>query len=154
MTQNHPGPPAPEQHPRSPLGLPVWALVGLAMLSVPRIFAHDLGIDVGPVPAILTIGPLVVWIAVTLRARVPSPILTLLAVGAIYGLALGIVHNLLWDQVFGDDPPALGELDEDLAEVPLRAATLVSSVFTGVAVGVVSGLIATAARALWSRGPR
>lgn len=153
MTQNYPAPaaPPPSPQPRNPLGLPIWALVGLALLSVPRIFAHDLGIDTGPIPAILTILPLVVWIAVVLRARVPSPILTLLVVGAIYGVALGLVHNLLWDQVFGDNGPMLGGLDEDLSEVPLRIAAFVSSVFTGVAVGVICGLIATGIRALSSR---
>jgi uncharacterized membrane protein len=118
---------------------------------VPRIFAHDLGVDVGPIPAVLTIGPVLVWIAVVLGARVPSPVVTLLAVGAVYGLALGIVHNVLWDQVFGDDPPALGELDADLSEVPLRIATFVSSVFTGVVVGLVSGLAAVGIRTVSRR---
>ncbi len=136
------------------LGLPAWALVGLAMLSVPRVFAHDLGVDSGPVYGILTIGPLAVWILVALRARVPSPVLTLLAVGAIYGIALGIVHNILWDQVFADDEPMLGDLDADTAEVPLRIAAFLSSVFTGVAVGVISGLIATGIRSVRSRTRR
>jgi hypothetical protein len=149
MAHSTPEPPAPSQpasrrHPA--LGLPVWAIVGLALLSVPRVFAHDLGLDAGPLPAVLTIGPVVIWIAVVLWARVPSPVLTLLAVGAVYGVALGVVHNLLWDQVFGDDPPALGDLDADLAEVPLRIATAISSLFTGVAVGLVSGLVAVFVR--------
>lgn len=117
-------------------------------MAVPRVFAHDLGIDAGPLPAILTIGPVVVWIAVVLRARVPSPVVTLLVVGAVYGVALGIVHNLLWDEVFGDDPPALGGLDPDLAEVPLRIATAVSSLLTGVMVGLGSGLLATLVRSI------
>lgn len=133
------------------LGLPAWAIVGLALLSVPRIFAHDLGVDVGPIPAVLTIGPVLVWIVVVLRAGVPSPVMTLLAVGAVYGVALGIVHNVLWDQVFGDDPPTLGELDADLSEVPLRIAALVSSLFTGVVVGLVSGLIAAGIRSFSRR---
>jgi hypothetical protein len=152
MTQNYPTPPPPPSplppRSRNALGLPIWVLVCLAMLSVPRIFAHDLGVDSGPIYGILTIGPLVVWIFVVLRARVPSPILTLLAVGAIYGIALGIVHNIFWDQVFGDNEPMLGNLDADTAEVPLRLAAFASSVFTGVAIGVISGLIASAIRTI------
>lgn len=130
------------------LGLPLWAIVGLALISVPRIFAHDLGLDSGPIPAVLTIGPIVIWIAAVLWARVPSPVVTLLVVGAVYGIALGIVHNLLWDEVFGDDPPGLGNLDADLSEVPLRIATAVSSFFTGVMVGLLSGVVATLVRNL------
>ncbi|NYJ00850.1 hypothetical protein HNR19_001548 [Nocardioides thalensis] len=140
------GPSTSATRPRRPLGLPVWAIIGLALLSVPRIFAHDLGIDAGPIPAILTVGPVVVWIVAVLWARVPSPLVTLLAVGAVYGVALGIVHNVLWDQVFGDDPPTLGDIDADLSEVPLRIATAVSSVFTGLIVGLLSGLVATLVR--------
>lgn len=151
MTHDRPTPASPPIRPRHRTGLPIWAVLGLALLSVPRIFAHDLGIDAGPVPAILTIGPLAVWILVALRARVPSPVLTLLVVGAVYGLALGIVHNLLWDEVFGDDEPVLGELDADLAEVPLRVAAFVSSLFTGIAVGVSCGLVASAIRAVSAR---
>lgn len=157
MTQNcpPPTPPAPATAPRTRrLGLPLWAVAGLAMLSVPRVFAHDLGIDSGPVYGILTIGPLVVWVLVALWARVPSPVVTLLAVGAVYGLALGIVHNLLWDQVFADNEPVLGDLDADMSEVPLRIAAFVSSVFTGVAVGVICGLAALGIRTLSSRAHR
>lgn len=118
------------------------------MLSVPRIFAHDLGLDAGPLPAILTVGPVVAWITVVLLVRVPSPVVTLLAVGAVYGVALGVVHNILWHDVFGENAPNLGNLDADAAEVPLRIATIISSFFTGVMVGLISGLVATAIRKL------
>jgi hypothetical protein len=138
------------QGPRHRLGLPVWAIVGLAALAVPRILLHDLGVDVGPLgAAVLAIGPSVVWVLVVLRARVASPVVTLLAVGAVYGVALGVVHNLMWDEVFGDDPPTLnGVVDDDLAEIPLRIATFVSSLFTGIVVGLISGLAASGLRAV------
>ena len=143
----HSAPPASSPpRPSHRLGLPLWAIVALALLSVPRIFAHDLGLDGGPLPALLTFVPVVVWVTVVLLARVPSPLMTLLAVGAVYGVALGDVHNLLWDEVFGENGPALGNLDADAAEVALRIATLVSSLFTGVMVGLISGLVATGLR--------
>ncbi|UMG91856.1 hypothetical protein [Nocardioides sp. TF02-7] len=146
------GPPQPAAGRR--LGLPLWAVVGLALLSVPRIFAHDLGLGGGPIPALLTVGPVVVWVVVVLAARVPSPWVTLLAVGVLYGVALGVVHNVLWDEVFADDPPGLGALDPERAELPLRVAAFVSSVFTGTAVGLVAGLVATGLRALAGRWRR
>jgi hypothetical protein len=151
-TGPHPGP-SPSAHggQRHRLGLPAWAIVALAALSVPRVFAHDLGLDRGPLPALLTLGPAVVWVAVVLWARVPSPVMTLLVVGAIYGVALGVVHNLLWDEVFGPTGPELGTLDADTAEPFLRVATLISSIFTGVMVGVVSGLVAGGLRSLGRR---
>lgn len=151
MDHTTPGPAGPSSvttRTRGRLGLPVWAIIGLALISVPRVFAHDLGLGAGPVPAILTIGPVVVWIAVVLAARVPSPLVTLLVVGAAYGVALGIVHNILWNEVFGEDPPMLGDLDAGVSEVPLRVATAISSVFTGVMVGLLSGLVATLVRSI------
>ncbi|MEU8224007.1 hypothetical protein [Kribbella sp. NPDC048915] len=139
---------------RRRLGLPPWAIVGLALLGVPRILAHDLGITSPPIQGLLTLGPAIVWIFVVLRAKVPSPVVTLLAVGVVYGLALGIVHNLMWGQVFGDNPPELGVLDADTAEVPLRFATFVSSLFTGAAVGLVIGVIVHGLRAVGQRNNR
>ena len=124
------------------------------MLSVPRVFAHDLGLDGGPLPAVLTLGPVVVWVVVVLWARVPSPLVTLLAVGAVYGLALGVVHNILWDEAFDGSSPELGNLDPETAEVPLRFAAFVSSLFTGIMVGLICGLVATAVRAGAARSRR
>lgn len=130
------------------LGLPLWLMLGLAALAVPRVVLHDLGTSVGPlVAALLAIGPPVVWVFVAVRARVPSPVLTLVVVGSLYGCALALIHNLIWDTVFAESDPALGgalagELDEDTEEALLRTAATVSSVFTGMVLGLISGLVA------------
>lgn len=149
MSDDHLHPAAPPGRPERPLGLPLWAIVALAGLSVPRIFVHDLGIEVGALGnALLAIGPAAVWILVVLLAKVPSPVVTLVAVGAVYGVALGVVHNLLWGSVFGAGASDLSALtpDVDLAEYPLRIATFVSSLFTGLMVGLIAGMVATGIR--------
>ncbi|MUL43805.1 hypothetical protein FZ103_22000 [Streptomonospora sp. PA3] len=136
-------------------GLPWWGVLGLAALGVPRAVAHDLDL-VGPaVNAVLVFGPVAVWIAVAVLGRVPRPLLALLAVGAVYGVLLGVVHQVLWTQGLGG-PPRLGgnlagALDPTVEAALLRAAAFVSSVATGVLVGAVSGAIAWALARLLPR---
>ncbi|OZM81314.1 hypothetical protein [Pseudonocardia sp. MH-G8] len=133
---------------RSALGLPVLALVGLALLAAPRVVLHDLDvIQEGTFPnALFVFVPPVAWIAVVVLRRVPNPFLTLLVIGAIYGVLLALGHQLLWDVSFPDGTPRLGG---NLADVPaatsavvVRSFAAVGSVFTGVLVGAVSGLVA------------
>ncbi|MGH1564659.1 hypothetical protein [Mumia sp. DW29H23] len=143
--------PPRENRPR--LGLPLWALLLLAALALPRVVVHDLGIDVGGlVTALLALVPPAVWVVVALRARVPSPVTTLVVVGALYGIGLGLGHNLMWDSVFEDEPQLSGSLDGELPaaaeEILMRSATFGSSVFTGAVVGLVAGLVASGIRRL------
>ncbi|WP_262847667.1 hypothetical protein [Mumia quercus] len=143
---------APSQDVRRPLlGLPVWGLLLLAALALPRAVVHDLGVDVGPVVnAVLALAPPAVWVLVALRARVPSPVTTLVVVGALYGIGLGVEHNLLWDEVFEESPRLGGSFEGDLSpgaeETVMRVVTFASSVFTGALVGLVAGLVATLLR--------
>lgn len=133
----------------SPLGLPVLALLGLALLAVPRLVLHDLGILTdGPLVWLLAIGPVVVWIVVAVLAKVPAPFLTLLVVGVLYGGFLLIGHQLMWDQAFDGTPPTLGGAGGEL--IPRIAASF-SSVFTGAIVGAVAGLVAWGISALLKR---
>ncbi|QBI54985.1 hypothetical protein [Streptomonospora litoralis] len=129
------------------LGLPWWGIVGLAALGAPRAIAHDLDL-VGPaLNSVLVFAPVVVWIAAVVLMRVPRPLLALLAVGAVYGVLLGGVHQLLWAQSFAGEPPALGgnlagALPPAVESGVLRAAAFLSSVVTGVLVGAASGAAA------------
>ena len=137
---------------RASLGLPLWGVVALPLLAVPRVVLHDLGMLSGVGAALLALGPCVVWIAVVLSPRVPSPLRTLLVVGAGYGVVLAVVHNLTWAHAF-DQVPRLGGnlrgvLPPGVNELLLRTATSVSSLFTGLLVGLVCGLVATGLRAL------
>lgn len=144
----------PPDRRRPRLGLPVLAVIGLALLAVPRVVLHDLDVihEGTVVNALFVFVPPVVWIAAVLWRRVPNPVVTLLAVGVLYGIVLALGHQMLWHLSVGQDPPRLGgnlaDIDPAVQTVILRAAAAVSSLVTGTVVGVVTGLIAWALRAL------
>jgi hypothetical protein len=141
-----------QARPRARLGLPLWQIAGLAALAMPRAFVHDAGIAVpGPVQGLLVFGPPLVWLVVAVVRRIPSPVVTLLAVGGLYGVGLAIVHNLFWSDVFSERPPELGgnlagTLSPGTEELVFRFAASVSSLFTGVMIGLICGLLAVAAQ--------
>jgi len=128
--------------------MPALAIVGLALLAVPRVVLHDLGLLAAGTPAniALVFGPPVVWIAVVLWRRVPQPFVTLLAVGVCYGVLLALGHQVLWEQAFAGTAPQLGgaltDLDPALQAALTRGFAAVSSLFTGTIVGVIAGLVA------------
>ncbi|WP_232376423.1 hypothetical protein [Amycolatopsis aidingensis] len=131
---------------RARLGISPWLAGGLAVLGVPRVIAHDLGL-VGPVlNAVLVFLPIAIWAAVVLWQRVPNPLRTLTAVGLVYGVLLAVTHQLLWTEAFGDSPPSLGgNLAGVLAPaaegVLLRVFAFGSSLVTGLAVGAATGAV-------------
>lgn len=133
---------------RHVLGLSWWSLLGLAALALPRVLVHDLRIEVPSwVTVALALGPPAVWVGAVLWRRVPSPVLTLVVVGLLYGVGLGISHNLLWDSVFDGAEPALGgnlegTLPGGLEAAVMRTGVLASSILTGSLVGLISGLVA------------
>lgn len=131
---------------RRATGLSLRAIIGLAALAVPRVIAHDLDL-VGPVVnSVLVFVPIAIWLAVVLWNRVPRPFLALLAVGIVYGVLVAVTHQVLWNQSFQGDPPALGGnlagvLAPGTEAVVLRVFAFFSSVLTGTAVGAVTGAV-------------
>lgn len=146
MSEPHPMPTRTPR--RAALGLPLIALIGLALLAAPRVPLHDLGIiEEGTfVNSLLVFVPPVIWVAVAVLKQVPNPLLTLLTIGFFYGVLLALGHQILWTESFGDDPPQLGGnlagLDPTLEAVIIRSFAAVSSIFTGLIVGAISGLVA------------
>lgn len=144
---------------RSPLGLSLLAILGLALLGAPRVILHDLGVlqPGSLVNLLLVFVPVLAWIAVAVAAQVPRPFLTLLAIGACYGVLLALGHHLLWGAAFPGGGPSLGgtlsDLDPALQAIVFRLAAVISSLFTGVAIGVLCGLVAELAQ-LILRGVR
>lgn len=124
-------------------------LVGLAALAVPRVVLHDLGVieEGSLVNGLLVFLPPLCWIAAVLWRRPSRPFLTVLLVGALYGVFLAVGHQLLWDSAFGQAAPALGgnlaDLDPGAQEGILRTAAVLSSLVTGAFVGAVTGAVAT-----------
>ncbi|GAA0504629.1 hypothetical protein Ade02nite_70430 [Paractinoplanes deccanensis] len=141
------------------LGLPWIALAGLALLAVPRVVLHDLDVvqEGDAVNLLLVFVPLVIWIVVAVLAKVPRPFLTLLVVGAIYGVFLALVHQLLWDRSVGAGAALGGNLEGRLPpgaeEFVIRTFAVVSSLFTGLLAGAVTGLVAWGASRALGRTP-
>lgn len=128
------------------LGLSVPAIIGLALLGVPRVIAHDLGPVGGVLNALLVFIPAAVWLVVVLWRRASNPLMTLLAIGLAYGVLLGLTHQVLWWWAF-DAPPRLGgnlegALSLAVEELVLRLIAFASSLVTGLAVGAVTGAVA------------
>ncbi|MFE5670466.1 hypothetical protein ACFQ58_02545 [Agromyces sp. NPDC056523] len=136
---------------RHALGIPFLAIIGLAVLGVPRVILNDLHIvdEADPVTWLLAIGPVVAWILVALLAKVPNPFLTLLVTGVVFGAMLVITHQLLWDAAFAGDLPSVG--DSQLGTVIPRFAAIPSGLVTGTLIGAVGGLIAWGIQAATSR---
>ncbi|HWT26173.1 MAG TPA: hypothetical protein VN213_21880 [Solirubrobacteraceae bacterium] len=126
------------------------ALVGLAALGVPRVVAHDLGVGGDASSAVLAIGPFAVWLVVLVRLRRGSVIGTALALGGLYGLALAVTHQILWEEAFDGREPRLGDRLADLPDwahaAITRGAGFASSIATGLAIGAVLGAVATVVR--------
>jgi hypothetical protein len=141
---------------RGALGVSPLVVLGLALLGVPRVVAHDLALAGPVVNVLLVFVPIAVWIGFVLVKRVPNPFLTLLAVGVVYGVLLAVTHQLLWAEAFAGDPPSLGGNlagvlptagEAGVLRVLAFGSSLVTGAFTGVASGVVGSLLARIVRA-------
>lgn len=138
------------------LGLSPAAVLALALLGVPRVVAHDLGPVGGVANALLVFVPIAVWLGVVVWRQAPRPFLTLLVIGLVYGVLVGLTHQLLWPWAF-ETPPRLGgnlagTLSPMVESVVLRLVAFGSSVLTGLGVGALVGVVGWAA--LRVRGPR
>jgi hypothetical protein len=127
---------------------PLWLVLALAALAVPRVVVHDLELAPphGLINALLVFVPPLIWLAVVIWRRPPQPFLTFLLVGACYGVMLSIGHQLMWTEAFGDSPPQLGgnlagQLDPAIEGIVLRAFAFISSLVTGTLVGAVAGIV-------------
>lgn len=145
---------SPPEAAASSLGLRWYTVLLLALLAVPRVIVHDLAL-VPPgslLNALLAVLPPVIWVFVVLLRRVPRPLLSLLTVGAVYGVLLALGHQLLWEQAFDGGPPQLGGRLQDLPPAAqaliMRGAAVISSLFTGVALGIVAGAVAAGLQSL------
>jgi hypothetical protein len=133
------------------LGLPVSAILLLAAIAAIRVPLHDLGIvpEGSVVAGVLVFVPLVIWLIVVLRRRVPNPFLALTAVGLAYGVMLAVIHQLLWTAAYDGSPPSLGgnlegALAPGLEAVIFRISAFFSSIVTGIVLGAIVGLVAWA----------
>lgn len=133
---------------RRRVGLPLAAIIGLALLAAPRVILHDLDIihEGTAMNALFVFLPPVMWIVVALAARVPNPFITILVIGVCHGILLALGHQLMWGVAFAEDPPQLGGnlvgLDPVARSVIVRFFAALSSLVAGAIVGAVAGLVA------------
>lgn len=144
MSHNVPSPAAAEKR---PLGLPVLALIGLALLAVPRPILEDLELirPGGALSVLLIVVTVAIWITAALVAKVPRPFLTVLVIGAISGGMLVITYQLLWGSLFEAEPDIAGS---SVPVLVLRLAAIPGGLVVGTLMGAVGGLIAWGIRAL------
>lgn len=137
-------------------GMPVWLIAGLVALGLPRTILADLGI-VAPesswVYFVLALTPFAVWLAVAVLRATNSPLVDHLAVGALYGLSLVIVHEALWSVAssMGHHPlqgavDFAARFDSPLDVVALHGYTFVIAMTIGLGSGLVMGVVAAVAK--------
>lgn len=128
------------------LGIGIFELVALSLLGLPRVILHDLSvIEEGTFfNSLLVFIPVIVWILYILRKRVKAPFLAMLLLCIIYGMILGITHQVLWTQSF----PEGVQLGGNLSELPVAATNTIirgfaflSSMTTGAVMGLVLGTV-------------
>lgn len=123
-------------------GLPVWLVLSLIALGLPRTILSDLGV-VEPegswVYYVLALTPFAAWFAVAVALRSRTPFRDHLVVGTLYGLSLVVVHETLW---------ALGWSvgHTPLDDVGQHSTAFAIAMMIGVGVGVVAGGVAAAAK--------
>lgn len=127
-------------------GLGILELLPLSLLGLPRVILHDLSIiEEGTfVNLLFVVIPVIVWIIYILSKNAKAPFLSMLFLCSIYGMILGITHQILWTQSFPEGVQLGGNLTElpDLASnIIIRIFAFLSSVTTGVVMGIVLGAV-------------
>jgi hypothetical protein len=144
--------------------LPVWLMLGLVALGLPRTVLADLGI-VAPESSllyyVLALLPFAVWLAVAVVHRSRRPFLDFLVLGILYGLTLVVVHQVLWDvgPSLGHQPPDgavafAAQFGPDWRGLALRGYTVLVALLIGLGTGAVTGLVAVLAGGWRSRSGR
>lgn len=114
--------------------MPVWLLLVLVGLGLPRTILTDLGV-IAPESSwiyyVLALTPFAVWLAVALFRRTATPIRDHLLAGTLYGLSLFVVHAA------------------SLSTGRPLGSTLAIAMMIGVGVGVIAGV--AGATAQWVR---
>jgi hypothetical protein len=138
--------------------LPLMYVVLLAALTLPRVVAHDLGLIVidSPVYTALAVAPLLIWLSVAVFRKTQRPFFDFIVLGLVYGLLLGLTHQILWDASWGGKPPHIGgnltgKFSPVAESLILRAFALGSSIVTGLVFGAAFGVVAVIASKVHGR---
>jgi len=129
--------------------LPFILIVVLAALAVPRVVVHDLHILPLDSPSYkaLAIVPFLIWGLFAVFGKSKRPVYDFLILGALFGLMLAVTHQITWNASWGGNSPQLhgnleGKLNPTVESLLLRAATIISSLITGIVFGGIAAMIA------------
>lgn len=141
--------------------MPVWLMLVLVALALPRTILEDLNI-VAPESSLLyyflALTPFAVWLAVAIVRKTAKPLMDFLVLGVLYGLSLVVVHQVLWNtgSSLGHHPPAgavsfAENFSPSFREFALRGYTVMIAMMIGVGSGLIVGLIAFVAKSARSK---
>ena len=98
-------------------------------------------------PVLVTILISAIWVGVVAAGRVPSPVLTLAAVGAVYGVLAIVLQQIMWT-ILLDGPPEGAPFS-----APILMISWIAIVVTNTIWGTLLGLLAAGVRSLLARRP-
>lgn len=135
--------------------LPVWAMLILVALGLPRTVLADLGIlepEGSWLYYVVALTPYAVWLAVAALRRTATPLRDHLIVGVLYALSLVAVHELFWnvESSQGHNPPQ-GAIDlaqgfaSPIRELVIHGYEFGVATMIGVGSGAVMALVALTA---------
>ena len=142
------------------MGMPVWLVLLLTLLMVPRTLLSDLGIIVAETPVyyVFALVPYAAWLGVAIFRKSEKPFREFLVLGVLYSLTLIVIHQLLWNNgtELGHQLPRAAldfgaKFDPPLRELAVRGYTIMISLLIGVGSGAVFGLIAALMRRIRTR---
>jgi hypothetical protein len=140
--------------------MPVWLVMVLTFIMVPRTLLSDLGIIIAETPVyyVFALTPYAVWLSIALLRKSEKPFQEFLVLGVLYSLTLILIHQTLWNNgtELGHQLPQAAldfgaRFGPSLRDLAVRGYTIMISLLIGVGSGAVVGLIAAAARYIRSR---
>ncbi|TDD74296.1 hypothetical protein E1293_29735 [Actinomadura darangshiensis] len=136
--------------------MPTWLMLTLVAIALPRTILADLDVvqpESGLLYYFLALTPFVVWLGVAVLRATRKPITDFLVLGALYGLSLAVVHQVLWDAGagLGHEPSAgavsfADDFGSGFHELALRGYTIMIAMMIGVGSGLVAAIVAFAAK--------
>lgn len=135
--------------------MPVWIMLVLVGLALPRTVLTDIGVIEPDGPLIyyvLALAPYAVWLTVAVLRRTPTPLRDHALVGTLYGLSLVLVHEIFWnvESSQGHNPPQeaidlASGFDAPIQDLVIHGYEFVVAMMIGVGSGIVMAIIAFAA---------
>lgn len=132
--------------------MPLWMMLGLVALGLPRTVLTDLGVleaEGSVLYYVVALVPYAVWLLVAVMRRTRTPMRDHIFTGILYGLSLVVIHELLWnvESSQGHNPPQAA-LDlargfaSPIAEVVVHGYEFTIAMMIGVGSGIVIAVIA------------